>query len=167
MAPHIQDKIYDMLHQFLSQSPSSPPHIGCEVGVGLSPTSFLLQRQILSPACSLPCLQAQVPNPGWETGCLHLDEHHSSPPVWISSGFDLRGGISQQGHPVPVVLWALDDPGWISVIFAQTFCICEAQILCKNWQNHFELFLHAKKETTTIIKLPRKCFTSKPNLSQQ
>ena len=34
MAPHIQDKIYDILHQFLSQSPSSPPHIGCEVGVG-------------------------------------------------------------------------------------------------------------------------------------
>ena len=142
MAPHIQDKIYDILHQFLSQSPSSPPHIGCEVGVGLSPTSFLLQHQISSPACRLPCLQAQVPNPGWETVCLHLDEenreeaailaeHHSSPPVWISSGFDLRGGISQQGHPVPVVLWALDDPGWISVIFAQTFCICEAQILCQ------------------------------------
>ena len=50
---------------------------------------------------------------------------------WIWSGFDLRGGISQQGHPVPVVLWALDDSGWISVIFAQTFCICEAQILCQ------------------------------------
>ena len=59
MAPHIcfriQDKIYDK--SILSQSPSSPSHIGSEVGVGLSPTSLLLQHQISSPACCLSCLQ--------------------------------------------------------------------------------------------------------------